>query len=317
MLFFKKKTITEEKPAEETITAPELPVTAAPEPIEPIDPIEPNEPAEPVTEPETQTEPAPRIRETSATFASEEEHSQIAEILGVTDAELKSEFILTKIKKLTAKIEYTYLKPDATGKELAAVAAETKKYSFGKLCVLPSQVEDVKKLLPDSVNVATIIGYPYGADSYGAALTAVRDAVKAGAREIYFVVNPYKIANDDFYDFRRRIAKLCGASKKRLVAVIEPTQIGQKKLKKLLNLFERVPLAGIRLCGGFYRADAGAQLAAYRDEEKSKIPVTVYTEVATAEELKKLFLEGATTVATNKAAEIALELAAVNHANFD
>lgn len=250
-------------------------------------------------------------------FVSEEERSQLAEILGVTDAELKSEFILTKIRKLTAKIEYTFLKPDATKKELQTVAEKTKKYSFGKVCVLPAQVEAVKKMLPETVAVATIVGYPFGADSYGAALSAVRDAVKAGAREINFVIHPYKVKNDDFYDFRRRITKLCGAAKKRLVAVLEPEKTDRKTLKKLLNLLDRVPLAGVRLSSGYDRSDAGAQLAAYRAEGKNRFPITVYTEVATAEELTKLFREGAEMVATNRAAEIALELAAVNHANFD
>lgn len=311
MLFFKKKTVTEEKMDEDTnpeqIAPEEAPAERAPAPDLP-------------GESPAQAEAAERDQPGQSgggSFVSEEERSQLAEILGVTDAELKSEFILTKIRKLTAKIEYTFLKPDATKKELQAVAEKTKKYSFGKVCVLPAQVEAVKKMLPETVAVATIVGYPFGADSYGAALSAVRDAVKAGAREINFVIHPFKVKNDDFYDFRRRINKLCGAAKKRLVAVLEPEKTDRKTLKKLLNLLDRVPLAGVRLSSGYDRSDAGAQLAAYRAEGKNRFPVTVYTEVATAEELTKLFREGAEMVATNRAAEIALELAAVNHANFD
>lgn len=305
MLFFKKKANTEEKNTEDTdqkknVTEESVPVAA-----------ESNAAEEPPVS-ETHTE-----KSAVGAFASEDERSQLAEILGVTDAELKSEFILTKIKKLTAKIEYTFLKPNATKKELETVAAEVKKYSFGRVCVLPSQVEDVKKALPETVAVATVIGYPFGADSYGAALAAVRDAVKSGAKEINFVLSPYALANDDFYDFRRRITKLCGAAKKRLVVVLEPDQTERKTLKKLVNLLDRIPLAGIRLSSGYRQTDALAQLAAYRGEGKNRFPLTVYTEVVTAEELTKLFREGVSMIATNRAAEIALELAAVNNANFD
>ena len=188
MLFFKKKTVTEEKPAEgtepaaeETKEAPVL--SAAPEPA--------LERAETVA--------------AGASFAAEKDRSQLAEILGVTDAELKSEFILTKIRKLTAKIEYVFLKPDATERELSSVAEEMKKYGFCKLCVLPSQVGFVKKRLPENVTVTTVVGYPFGPDSFSSALAAVRDLVKAGAGEIGYVPDVFRLKNGDLYDFRRRL----------------------------------------------------------------------------------------------------------------
>lgn len=300
MLFFKKKTVTEEKPAEgtepaaeETKEAPVL--SAAPE-------------------------PAPERAEAAAagaSFAAEKDRSQLAEILGVTDAELKSEFILTKIRKLTAKIEYVFLKPDATERELSSVAEEMKKYGFGKLCVLPSQVGFVKKRLPENVTVTTVVGYPFGPDSFSSALAAVRDLVKAGAGEIGYVPDVFRLKNGDLYDFRRRLIKLCGASKKRLRIVLEPARLDQKVLKKLASAIDRAPLKGVSLSSGYFPAEASSQLAAYKNDAKGNFSVTVYTERGTAEELTRLFAAGADMIATDKAAAIALELAAVNSATFD
>ena len=210
-----------------------------------------------------------------------------------------------------------FLKPDATERELSSVAEEMKKYGFGKLCVLPSQVGFVKKRLPENITVTTVVGYPFGPDSFSSALAAVRDLVKAGAGEIGYVPDVFRLKNGDLYDFRRRLIKLCGASKKRLRIVLEPARLDQKVLKKLAGALDRAPLKGVSLSSGYFPAEASSQLAAYKNDAKGNFSVTVYTERGTAEELTRLFAAGADMIATDKAAAIALELAAVNSATFD
>ena len=210
-----------------------------------------------------------------------------------------------------------FLKPDATERELSSVAEEMKKYGFGKLCVLPTQVGFVKKRLPENVTVTTVVGYPFGPDSFSSALAAVRDLVKAGAGEIGYVPDVFRLKNGDLYDFRRRLIKLCGASKKRLRIVLEPARLDQKVLKKLAGAIDRAPLKGVSLSSGYFPAEASSQLAAYKNDAKGNFSVTVYTERGTAEELTRLFAAGADMIATDKAAAIALELAAVNSATFD
>lgn len=71
------------------------------------------------------------------------------------------------------------------------------------------------------------------------------------------------------------------------------------------------------LSSGYFPAEASSQLAAYKNDAKGNFSVTVYTERGTAEELTRLFAAGADMIATDKAAAIALELAAVNSATFD
>lgn len=93
-------------------------------------------------------------------------------------------------KEIARYIDHTALKPQTTEKEIIQLCKEAKEYNFAAVCVNPCYVNLAAKLLIGTkVKVATVIGFPLGAETSQAKAFAARDALQNGAHEIDMVIN--------------------------------------------------------------------------------------------------------------------------------
>ncbi|WP_029608863.1 deoxyribose-phosphate aldolase [Mycoplasma simbae] len=98
-------------------------------------------------------------------------------------------------------IDHTYLKADATVKEIDKLIAEAIKYDFKTICVNSSWVAYAKeKLQGTNVGITSVIGFPLGACLSNVKAFEAAEAVKAGADEIDMVINIGKMKQGD-YDY--------------------------------------------------------------------------------------------------------------------
>ena len=87
-------------------------------------------------------------------------------------------------------IDHTLLKADATEKQIIQLCLEAKENSFAAVCVNPYYVNLASMLLDGTkVKIATVIGFPLGANSYKVKAYEALEAFKAGADEIDMVIN--------------------------------------------------------------------------------------------------------------------------------
>ena len=87
-------------------------------------------------------------------------------------------------------IDHTLLKADATEKQIIQLCLEAKENSFAAVCVNPYYVNLASMLLAGTkVKIATVIGFPLGANSYKVKAYEALEAFKAGADEIDMVIN--------------------------------------------------------------------------------------------------------------------------------
>jgi len=92
-------------------------------------------------------------------------------------------------EQLAHLIDHTNLKPEATEDDIRRLCAEAKQYQFAAVCVNPIYVSLATALLGDSpVQVATVVGFPLGANETDTKVYETKQAIIAGADEIDMVL---------------------------------------------------------------------------------------------------------------------------------
>lgn len=91
---------------------------------------------------------------------------------------------------ISKTIDHTLLKPDASKEGVEKLCKEAAEYNFKAVCVNPSHIELCKRLLKDTeVKVATVVGFPLGANTTETKVFETKDSVLKGADEIDMVIN--------------------------------------------------------------------------------------------------------------------------------
>ncbi len=87
-------------------------------------------------------------------------------------------------------IDHTLLKPDATIEQIKQICGEAREHGFRSVCVNPTRVELVSKLLAgSSVLTCCVIGFPLGATLSSVKAFEAACVIKLGANEIDMVMN--------------------------------------------------------------------------------------------------------------------------------
>lgn len=87
-------------------------------------------------------------------------------------------------------IDHTLLKPTATPAEIDTLCDEALKYRFAAVCINPAWVSRASRRLRGTpVRVASVVGFPLGANTPQIKAMETRQALRDGAREIDMVIN--------------------------------------------------------------------------------------------------------------------------------
>lgn len=106
-----------------------------------------------------------------------------------------------KKKELSAMIDHTILKPEATTVKVEQICKEAIENRFASVCINPCNVALAAKLLKGSnVKVCTVIGFPLGSTTSAVKAFETEDAIKNGAQEVDMVINVGRLKDKD-YDF--------------------------------------------------------------------------------------------------------------------
>jgi len=125
---------------------------------------------------------------------------------------------------VAAAIDHTLLKATATEDQIKTLCSEAKQYSFKAVCVNPYWVPTcARELAGSKVLIATVVGFPLGANSTAVKEEEARRAVAEGAREIDMVINIGRAKVGDWTAVREDIAAVVKASKPTIVKTIIET----------------------------------------------------------------------------------------------
>lgn len=108
--------------------------------------------------------------------------------------------------ELANKIDHTLLKPDSTFAQVKVLCEEAIKYKFASVCVLPNFVIYAKDILCGSgIVIATVIGFPLGANITPVKLLELDEAIENGANELDVVVNNTYLKSGEIERYREEI----------------------------------------------------------------------------------------------------------------
>ena len=118
-------------------------------------------------------------------------------------------------------IDHTLLKPEATSAEVERLCTEAATHRFAAVCVNPMWVPlCAERLRGTAVKVATVIGFPLGANQPETKAVEAARAVKDGAQELDMVASLGRIKTGDWNHVADDIAAVVRASGGNLVKVI-------------------------------------------------------------------------------------------------
>lgn len=196
-------------------------------------------------------------------------------------------------------IDHTVLKNVTTTADIDRICNEAREYRFAAVCVPPYFVQDAKKLLEGSgVNVATVIGFPFGYHHYNTKLQEASIAIEEGADELDMVMNLSAFKSNDLAYVETEagaLSNLTTAEGKTLKVIIESGILSDEEIIKCCELYRHYPVQFLKTSTGF--AESGASVAAVR-LMRQHLPETILIKasggIRTAAFAKELVEAGAT-----------------------
>jgi deoxyribose-phosphate aldolase len=123
-------------------------------------------------------------------------------------------------------IDHTLLNPQATKAEISKLCAEAKDNKFFAVCVNPCHVRQaVKELSSADTAVATVIGFPLGANLTDIKIAEAQRAISEGAEELDMVINIGALKDKEYDFITEEIKAIVKVAKERIVKVIIETDL--------------------------------------------------------------------------------------------
>ena len=164
-----------------------------------------------------------------------------------------------KPKDMAKIVDHTILDPQATVHDVKKKCDEAKEYDLTAVCVQPCYVPLAAKLLEkSSVKVATVVGFPLGAETVESKAYETKDAVRNGAQEIEMVANISAIKDKKWDLVQEEIkavidsTKIAGVTKDIVTKlIIETCYLTEEEIKKVSSIAKKQGIGFIKTSTGF------------------------------------------------------------------
>lgn len=221
-----------------------------------------------------------------------------------------------RVEELAKTIDSTLLEPTATQTDVEQLCRDAIEQHFASVCIFPYYVPLGQRLLRGhDVKVATVVSYPYGADTRRAKIAAAENAVSSGADELELVMNVAAMLSGDFRYVRDELSSIVRAVRMKsvnigrglvLVKVIVEAYYLDEKLKRLVcKIVEDSGADFIKTSTG--KAPGGAtarDVELFRDLLSENVGVKAAGGIRTAEDAELMINAGAARIGTSHALEI-------------
>lgn len=214
-------------------------------------------------------------------------------------------------------IDHTLLNPQATRADIAKLCSEAAENKFFAVCVNPYHVRfAVKELSSSDVAVATVVGFPLGANLSDLKIAEAQRAVSEGAEEIDMVINIGALKDKELTLVEEEIRSIVKVAKDRLVKVIIETDLltDEEKIaatKACINAGAGM----VKTSTGFVKDGKGATVEDIRLIKEtlgdSKLGIKASGGIRDLEKAKALIEAGATRLGTSSGVNLVKGAAAV------
>lgn len=157
-------------------------------------------------------------------------------------------------------IDHTLLSPQATRAQITKLCQEAAENKFYAVCVNPCHVRQaVKELSSTKVAVATVIGFPLGANLTDIKIAETQRAIAEGAEEIDMVINVGALKSGELDYVTEEIKAIVKAAKEAPVKVIiECDLLSDDEKVQATECCVKAGAATVKTSTGFVKDGAGA-----------------------------------------------------------
>ena len=213
---------------------------------------------------------------------------------------------------VSAMIDHTLLKPDATRAEIEKLCREAAEFHFATVCVNPAWVPTAARLLRGTgVGVCSVVGFPLGATTADVKNYETRRAIFDGATEIDMVINIGALKSGDLRTVERDIeavvepCRQCGVISK---VIIEAALLTDEEKITACTLSKAAGADFVKTSTGFASGGAtAADVALMRRVVGAEMGVKAAGGVRDLEGLKAMVAAGATRVGASAGVKIVQE----------
>lgn len=208
---------------------------------------------------------------------------------------------------ISAVIDHTLLKPNATYKDFKVLCEQAVQYGFCSVCVPPFMVETCKKALMESnVKVCTVIGFPLGYNNYLVKLIEAKQAIKNGADEVDAVINISALKSKDFDYVEREISLLRKATlNKILKVIIETAYLNQDEKEKIAKIILNNNVDFLKTSTGFAPSGANIEdIKLFKKILKNNAKIKASGGISTYKQAEELIRAGASRLGTSKSLQL-------------
>lgn len=211
-------------------------------------------------------------------------------------------------KNIARIIDHTLLKAEATPADLERLCAEAVEYNFACVCVNPANVAFCREQLEGTdVPVASVVGFPLGANNISTKATETEFAIEDGATEIDMVlhIGMLKSGNRDY--IQEEIEAVVTAAQGYLVKVIIETALLSDEEKRLAcRLAAAAGAHFVKTSTGFSRGGATEKdVRLMRSVVGNKLGVKASGGIRTLENALRMVRAGANRIGTSSGIAIA------------
>lgn len=216
------------------------------------------------------------------------------------------------MKSIPSMIDHTLLKPEATREMIKVLCEEALEYKFGAICVNPYHVKYCKEILKDSeVKIATVVGFPLGANTKEVKALETLDAIKNGADEIDMVINIGAMKDKDFNLVKDDIVAVVEAAKSKAIVkvIIETCLLNEEEKRKACELSIEAGADFVKTSTGFSTGGATLEdVKLMKSVVGDKLQIKASGGVKDLKTAKEMIEAGATRLGTSSGVKIIKEI---------
>jgi deoxyribose-phosphate aldolase len=205
--------------------------------------------------------------------------------------------------RVSALIDHTLLKAEATADEIDRLCTEAREHRFAAVCVNPVWVPRCARQLRDSgVQVATVIGFPLGANASDTKRREAAIAVEQGATELDMVIALGHVKSGDWDHVGADIAAVVREAGGALVKVIiESAALTPAEIVRCCELARDAGAHYVKTSTGFHAAGGASAeaVALMRHTVGDAMGVKASGGVRDCETALRMIAHGATRLGTS------------------
>jgi deoxyribose-phosphate aldolase len=226
--------------------------------------------------------------------------------------------VAMRVREFAKTLDHTLLKPDATEEDVRKLCGEAAHHHFAAVCVPPCHVRlAARELRGTDVKVATVVSFPFGADTTAVKAAAIRDAMGGGASELDVVMNISKFLSGGFAYVAEELSSLNGEvsavainnglNDAVLKVIIETAYLSDNMKRLAVQIVAASGADFVKTSTGFGPSVAAEDVALLREEAPEGLAVKASGGIRTLEEALDLLNAGASRLGTSSSVKIMRE----------